>query len=274
MERSLSCPLFATFRSTNAECSYRLNPEQEPVHPADKDRAIERRNMKHSDLIQALKKTLEDYRLTRSEKGALKSIFGNQVLDRHRAEFVRSEVFRLAAEEIAQHECRQVLKWVEDVTALLLPQNVEKEIESRAVFSTQEDCAQALRGIISSARSSIDVCVFTITDDRITDALLEAARRRIKIRIITDDEKSSDRGSDIKRLANAGIEVRSDRNPNHMHHKFALFDGGKLLNGSYNWTRSASLANEENFVVTDDPILVRAFSRHFDRLWDQYSIGR
>ena len=51
------------------------------------------------------------------------------------------------------------------------------------------------------------------------------------------------------------------------HHKFALFDGQRLLNGSYNWTRSASLRNEENFVVTNDRKLVREFNSHFEYLW-------
>ena len=41
-----------------------------------------------------------------------------------------------------------------------------------------------------------------------------------------------------------------------MHHKFALFDGRRLMTGSFNWTRSASEQNEENLIVTADPVLV------------------
>ncbi len=39
----------------------------------------------------------------------------------------------------------------------------------------------------------------------------------------------------------------------HMHHKFALFDGGRLLTGSYNWTRGAAETNYENVIDTTDP---------------------
>jgi phosphatidylserine/phosphatidylglycerophosphate/cardiolipin synthase-like enzyme len=51
-----------------------------------------------------------------------------------------------------------------------------------------------------------------------------------------------------------------------MHHKFALFDNETLLNGSFNWTRSASDVNQENILITQDAELVEKFSRQFDYL--------
>ena len=62
--------------------------------------------------------------------------------------------------------------------------------------------------------------------------------------------------------------MRVDRTPYHMHHKFAIVDGGLLLNGSYNWTRGAATSNEENFIISDDKTLVAAFSAAFNKLWD------
>ena len=55
-----------------------------------------------------------------------------------------------------------------------------------------------------------------------------------------------------------------------MHHKFAIFDGTRLLNGSYNGTRGAADMNYENLVDTDDPNLVAAFSAEFERLWKRF----
>ena len=89
------------------------------------------------------------------------------------------------------------------------------------------------------------------------------------LRIITDNEKAFDAGSDIERIEAAGIAVRVDRTPYHMHHKYALFDGRRLLNGSYNWTRGAANDNEENITVTADPELVATFVRHFEALWER-----
>jgi phosphatidylserine/phosphatidylglycerophosphate/cardiolipin synthase-like enzyme len=109
--------------------------------------------------------------------------------------------------------------------------------------------------------------VFTIADDRITDAIIRANSRGVEVRVITDDEKSHDLGSDIDKLQMLGIPCKMDvGNAAHMHNKFALFDGQRLMNGSFNWTR-ASEQNEENLIVTADPISVKAFSERFELLW-------
>ena len=86
--------------------------------------------------------------------------------------------------------------------------------------------------------------------------------------LVTDDDKAADRGSDVDRLAEAGVTVRADRSAAHMHHKFALADGSILLTGSYNWTRSAAHDNEDNFVITGDRRFVKAFARQFEKLWE------
>ena len=113
--------------------------------------------------------------------------------------------------------------------------------------------------------------MFTITDNRIAEAIEKAHRRRVQVRVISDDDKAMDAGSDIDRLDRAGIPVRVDRTEHHMHHKFAIFDKVRLLTGSYNWTRSAALHNEENFLITSDPELLKPFSRMFEKLWRDFS---
>jgi cardiolipin hydrolase len=88
------------------------------------------------------------------------------------------------------------------------------------------------------------------------------------VRVITDDEKALDLGSDVTALARAGVPVRTDPSPAHMHHKFAVFDRERLLTGSYNWTRGAARDNGENIIVTADPRLIERFARYFERLWE------
>src|SRR5262249_22618310 len=81
--------------------------------------------------------------------------------------------------------------------------------------------------------------------------ILETHRRGVKVRVISDAEKAHDLGSDLQKFADAGIAVKlahvaAPTDPGltgHMHHKFALFDGGRLLAGSYNWTRGAANVN-------------------------------
>ncbi len=119
-------------------------------------------------------------------------------------------------------------------------------------------------------KQTVEICVFTITDDRLTSAVLEAHGRGVRIRIITDNDKAADLGSDADRFLQAGIDLRVDRTEYHMHHKFAVFDSEVLLNGSYNWTRGAAANNEENFIVTNNRRLVAIFSKIFEELWQQF----
>lgn len=67
------------------------------------------------------------------------------------------------------------------------------------------------------------------------------------------------------------MPLRIDDSPYHMHHKFALFDANLLLNGSFNWTRSATTSNEENLLVTDHALLVASYRSEFDKLWARYA---
>lgn len=143
----------------------------------------------------------------------------------------------------------------------------KSKITNQAYFSPGETCLNAIISGINKAQRSIKICVFTISDDRITRAILQAHRRGIRVKILTDNEKLFDKGSDIRELAQAGIPVRIDNTPNHMHHKFAILDDKTVLTGSYNWTRSAALYNHENLIISDDKTLVKDFGREFDRLW-------
>lgn len=145
----------------------------------------------------------------------------------------------------------------------------QQKITSHAYFSPGDACLNAILGAFETAEKSVCICVFTISDDRIADAILSAFRRGLSIRIITDNKKLHDMGSDIRELAAKGIEVRVDRSNSHMHHKFAIFDHARVLTGSYNWTRSAALYNHENILVTDNFSIVQDYSQEFERLWNK-----
>ena len=144
-------------------------------------------------------------------------------------------------------------------------------VKASSYFSPGKDCLNRICRFISETRQRIDICVFTITDNRITRKIEEALTKGIHIRIISDNTKSEDRGSDLDRLRGSGIECRFDKTSAHMHHKFAISDNDLLLNGSYNWTRSASTENNENILVSNNAKLVQSFQNEFNRLWGSLS---
>jgi mitochondrial cardiolipin hydrolase len=146
-------------------------------------------------------------------------------------------------------------------------------VEAQAYFAPGDDCLRKLRELCLDAKRAIDVCVYTVSDDRLCAALIDAYQRGIAVRILSDDHKVHDAGSDVLRLRDRGLDVRLDDTAFHMHHKFAIFDGTRLATGSFNWTRNASTGNEENLVVTDDARLVRSFGAQFERLWGKFAGG-
>jgi mitochondrial cardiolipin hydrolase len=226
--------------------------------------------MDTEELDRALVATLEDGRLSRSERQGLLELLRDVPLDASKLAQLRARAFAVAKERLADVGGRAVLEWVEDFLKLLVQLDAPAHAvySARAYFSPGEACLSAILGQLGRVRSSADICVFTITDDRIARAIVDAQARRVRVRIITDNDKQYDGGSDIERLRGAGIAVKVDETEHHMHHKFAVLDGATLLNGSYNWTRSAGAFNEENVVVTSEPALVQVFGRHFASMWD------
>lgn len=213
----------------------------------------------------ALRQTLEDQRLSRSERRALQALFEG-ASDGDLARY-RNLAFKIAKAELgSEKRLRHLLSWLEDVTKVLSPRR-DDDAKAKAYFSPGDDPLRAIIGLFASASSSVDVCVFTITDDRISKAIAKAHRRGVSIRIISDNDKAYDRGSDIERLEHQGLAVRVDRTRHHMHHKYAIFDRELLLTGSYNWTRSACAHNHENVVLTSAPKLVSEFCDAFEGLW-------
>lgn len=230
--------------------------------------------MDTQELDRALLATLEDGRLSRGERQSLAELLRETQPDANKLAQLRARAFALARERSPDHGARALLDWVEDFVKLLaqLDASGHAPAASQAYFSPGDTCLMSVLRELGRARHGADICVFTITDDRITRAILDAHARKLQIRVITDNDKQYDGGSDIERLRSAGVAVKVDDTEHHMHHKFALLDGVTLLNGSYNWTRSAATFNEENLIVTSEPSLVRAFAQRFEALWG--ALGR
>lgn len=226
--------------------------------------------MKTDDIKDLLRQTLDDRRLSRGEKRALKDVLAKVVTSDREVDLYRNAAFSVAREHFNDAAAGEVVDWLEEVVKLLESPAMHQSTRAESHFSPGDDCPTRIAGLFAATQKTAEACVFTITDDRIARSILDAHNRGVKIRIITDNEKAFDPGSDINRLENAGVKVRVDRSPYHMHHKFAVFDNDLLLTGSYNWTRGAAEYNEENFVITDERRLLDPFAELFEKLWKQF----
>ena len=226
--------------------------------------------MEFDALDRSLRESAQDFTLDAGEKLELREL--GQQLDAGRIRFLRNRAFDIARDAMRGEPgaTLEVLRWLEQVVKTLDAADEAAQVVSSAYFSPGDTCLRRLCDLMRGCRDTLDICVFTIADDRLTEAILDCHARGVQVRVVSDNDKQHDSGSDIDRLRARGVQVRVDDAPSHMHHKFALFDGRVLANGSFNWTRSATRDNDENLVVSDDANLVRVFGLQFGKLWQQF----
>lgn len=189
-----------------------------------------------------------------------------RILDANQLNFLRGKVFELANAKITPANYPFIMDWIKTATSALVPSTTST---TDAFFSPGDACRNTIIQRIEGAIKQLQICVFTISDDSITKSLLAAHRRKVMIKVITDNDKSLDQGSDIDQLARAGIAVKMDITSNHMHHKFMIADMHTLITGSYNWTLSAARYNHENILLTREANVIKSFSSEFDKLWNE-----
>lgn len=125
-------------------------------------------------------------------------------------------------------------------------------------------------GWITEAKTSIDLCIYMFSSELILNAIIDAHKRGVVIRLIVDNDS-------IKTtwvLGQMGIMKRIKKSVfknNIMHHKFIIIDNNKLISGSLNWTMMAIRNNWENIFITNDHGLVDPFKREFERLWIHFT---
>jgi phosphatidylserine/phosphatidylglycerophosphate/cardiolipin synthase-like enzyme len=133
-------------------------------------------------------------------------------------------------------------------------------------FSRVEQCDSLLINLISQAKKSIYVAIYSFTRDSLARALIDAKKRGVEVKVVIEEENAYGQGSDYQMLKDAGIDIRLDGNPALMHHKFMIVDGELVVTGSYNWSTAAEDRNDENFVVIRGKEVVDRFTQEFNRL--------
>ena len=140
--------------------------------------------------------------------------------------------------------------------------------ETAVYFSPKGGCEQAVVNLFASAKTKIDVAVYSINNKAILAAIDSAKARGVKLRILTDHVQAAGNAAVTVGLEQKGYDFRLHSVGKIMHNKFAIFDDKKSINGSFNWTNPAEQVNEENCLITDEPAVVAKFSNQFStHLW-------
>jgi phosphatidylserine/phosphatidylglycerophosphate/cardiolipin synthase-like enzyme len=148
------------------------------------------------------------------------------------------------------------------LAALGLPAHAAPPAEVHA--SPEENLDVIDAELIATAKTSIDLASYVLSDRIVIEALNAAAKRGVKIRIVLDPRERHD----FIDLGDLSDTVRIKRGGPLMHLKAFEIDGAVLRTGSANFSASGENEQDNDLVVLRDPDAAAKFEAHFGRMWD------
>jgi phosphatidylserine/phosphatidylglycerophosphate/cardiolipin synthase-like enzyme len=144
---------------------------------------------------------------------------------------------------------------------------------SEAYFSPDDHITDRLIQVINGSKRKIYAAIYMFTDKFIAQALIDAKKRGVDVKMIVDNATMDYEYGKATLLKENGIDVyvfsTQDKNARYgipiMHNKFALIDS-QLLTGSFNWTKSADKKNQENIIITTNKNVYARFEKQFEVL--------
>jgi phosphatidylserine/phosphatidylglycerophosphate/cardiolipin synthase-like enzyme len=132
--------------------------------------------------------------------------------------------------------------------------------------------ASALAGYIAQAKQTIDVCAFELDNHVVVTALLEAVKRGVKVRLVTETDYLEESG--VQALKAAGVPVVDDqRDGALMHNKFMVFDNKSVWTGSMNFTENCAYRNNNHGIYVNDARIAANYATKFQWMFEQRKFG-
>ena len=146
----------------------------------------------------------------------------------------------------------------------VFPQNTKYDL----CFTPQQDCAHKLVTLINSAKRVIHLQAFSFTSWQITNALVRAHKRGVKVLALFDKSLfSAPYNKKTKYLTAHGVKVWLDPADNIAHNKVLIIDDSAVETGSFNYTYSAQHFNAENIIIIYSPQLAKQYLANWQRRW-------
>jgi len=146
-------------------------------------------------------------------------------------------------------------------------------------MSPSDQTKEAILAAITTADYSISFCIFSFTDDDISDAM-EAQLEDVPgltIRGVFDETQAGSQYSEIHKMLDWGNQVEvlvdaitdSAGAEKFLHHKYLLVDAGYedsdplVITGSCNWSTNGFSYNDENTIISYHPDIVDQYFSEF-----------
>jgi len=127
---------------------------------------------------------------------------------------------------------------------------------------------------IQKAQRTLDIAAFEMNEPSVTKALVDAAKRGVRVRMVTDDEHGlEDEETTVGELIQAGVQVVDDKRSALMHNKFIILDGQAVWMGATNFTKNGMYRNNNNLVLLRSPQAVSFYQAEFDEMFSDKKFG-
>jgi phosphatidylserine/phosphatidylglycerophosphate/cardiolipin synthase-like enzyme len=132
---------------------------------------------------------------------------------------------------------------------------------------------RALAEAIHQARLSVDVAAYDLNLWSLRDALIDAHRRGVSVRLVTESDNLD--SEEIGELEEAGIPILGDRRQGLMHNKFVILDRLEVWTGSMNYTINGAYHNDNNLVRVRSNRLADNYTAEFEEMFvdDRFGPG-
>jgi cardiolipin synthase len=131
-----------------------------------------------------------------------------------------------------------------------------------------EGIRAAALAAIAAAHRSIDIEMFVLSDRLVLDALVSAAGRGVRLRVLLDPGQPQNAAAmGPLRAAGAVVRFYVQAGDELLHAKVGIFDAASVLFGSCNWSRSGFTRNHELDLLVFDSTLARTFLSRLEQDW-------
>ena len=138
-------------------------------------------------------------------------------------------------------------------------------------FSPEGSARQLVLETIAGAQTSIQMLAYAFQAPDLAQALADASRRGVQVRIVVDKKRNQGKTSRaaMDLVTRHGVALRTNDHFHIHHDKTIIVDGHTVETGSFNFAPSAETLNSENVVVIRGmPEVARQYSAHWQSRWE------
>jgi phosphatidylserine/phosphatidylglycerophosphate/cardiolipin synthase-like enzyme len=124
---------------------------------------------------------------------------------------------------------------------------------------------------IDGARVTIDIAAYNFNLWSIRDALINASKRGVKVRMVMESDNMDNR--EIRDLLDNDIQIVGDQQEGLMHDKFMIIDREEVWTGSMNFTVGGAYKDNNNLIRIRSSQISDLYSAEFEQMYSQRLFG-